>query len=270
MRRRSLAIRIMLFALGFLAVNLGMEVLTKGQTTPDFLVSAFVGGVFMAVMLAWIRSQTRLTRLGFIAVFWFTLFIIQMFNNLLEALFFTQVFSSTRGFLEAVCLSMFTVAVEASMAGILFTSEGGKLKLSTSLHSYFDRKSFSSWSWRIAAASLAYFPVYLFFGMLVSPFVIPYYMDPSLGLRLPPFTVIVPFEFLRGFLYVISLLPVLASIKRDRKTLYLAVASLLYVAGAFIPLILEHSLPLAIVPVHCVELLADSLVYGWIVTRLLY
>jgi len=192
-----------------------------------------------------------------------------MFNNLLEALFFTSVFPSIVNFVEAIYLSMLTVLAEAFMAGMLFTTKHCDLSLSSALHDYFDEKSGFSWSWRITAASLAYFPVYLFFGMLASPFIISYYMEASLGLKLPPFTVIVPLEFLRGFLYVISLLPILASIEGDRKTLYIAVTSLLYVAGALIPLMLESSLPPAIVPVHCVELLADSLVYGLIVTRLL-
>jgi len=269
MKQAMVVLRVSLFALGFMLVNIGVEVSTGGQATSTFTVSAFIGGVLMAVILAWIRSKTRLTKFGVISVFWFTLFVIQMFNNLLEALFFTNVFPSTKEFVEAIYVSMLTVLVEAFMAGVLFTSKKADLSLSSALHGYFDRRSRFSWSWRITAASLAYFPIYLFFGMLASPFIISYYMEPSLGLKLPPFTVIVPLEFLRGFLYVISLLPILASINRDRKIQYTTVASLLYVAGALIPLILESSLPPAIVPVHCVELLADSLAYGLIVVRLL-
>jgi len=130
----------------------------------------------MAVILAWIRSKTRLTKFGVISVFWFTLFVIQMFNNLLEALFFTNVFPSTKEFVEAIYVSMLTVLVEAFMAGVLFTSKKADLSLSSALHGYFDRRSRFSWSWRITAASLAYFPIYLFFGMLASPFIISYYM----------------------------------------------------------------------------------------------
>lgn len=269
MKQAMIVIHVSLFALGFMLVNIGMKVSTGGQATPTFIVSAFMGGVLMAVMLAWIRFKTRLTKFGVISVFWFTLFVIQMFNNLLEALFFTNVFPSTAEFVEAIYVSMLTVLAEAFMAGALFTSKKADLSISSALHDYFGRRSRFSWSWRITVASLAYFPVYLFFGMLASPFIISYYMKPSLGLKLPPFTVIVPLEFLRGFFYVMSLLPILASINRDRKTRYIAVASLLYVAGALILLILEPSLPPAIVPVHCVELLADSLVYGLIVTYLL-
>ena len=197
MKQAMVVLRVSLFALGFMLVNMGVEVSTGGQATSTFTVSAFIGGVLMAVILAWIRSKTRLTKFGVISVFWFTLFVIQMFNNLLEALFFTNVFPSTKEFVEAIYVSMLTVLVEAFMAGVLFTSKKADLSLFSALHGYFDRRSRFSWSWRITAASL------------------------------------------------------------------------LYVAGALIPLILESSLPPAIVPVHCVELLADSLAYGLIVVRLL-
>ncbi len=93
-------------------------------------------------------------------------------------------------------------------------------------------------------------------------------MDPSFGLVIPPFSVILPLEFFRGFLYTISLLPVIAVVKERRASFFL-LASLLFIPGAFIPLVMDTSLPSQIIPIHLIEILADSLVYGFVLSRLL-
>jgi hypothetical protein len=116
---------------------------------------------------------------------------------------------------------------------------------------------------------VGYFPVYFFFGALISPFVVPYYTNPSSGLKIPSFTVLIPLELLRGFLYVISLLSLFATIRASRRTVFAIIASFLYVPGALVPLMVPHSLPAEILPFHLVEILADSIVYGAVITWLL-
>ena len=148
-------------------------------------------------------------------------------------------------------------------------SSGGEESLNVSLKEYLSSRSYGSWIKRIATGSVMYFPIYFFFGMLIFPFVAEYYSDPSLGLRVPGFEVIIPLEFFRGFLYVIVLIPVMASVKGNRRTGFIALSSTLFIPGAFIPLILETSLPPEIIPFHLFEILADSLVYSFALSRIL-
>jgi len=145
----------------------------------------------------------------------------------------------------------------------------GEKRLSTALSSYLERRGGGAWAGRILAGTLSYFPVYFFFGMLVSPFVMPYYTDSSFGLVIPPFTVIVPLEVLRGLMYVACLFPLVAALYSDRRTTAAAIIGMLFIPGALLPLLADQGLPAPIIPFHLVEILADSVVYGYILAWLL-
>ena len=56
------------------------------------------------------------------------------------------------------------------------------------------QKTAVSWAWRLGVAALSYLPIYFAFGMIVAPFVLPYYNNPDLGLHLavPGIGVILP------------------------------------------------------------------------------
>jgi len=261
--------RVFGFAMGFLLLNLGPELLGGAQTSPYSSALYFVGGVLIALVLGWILPRTRLVRPDLVVVTWLSLFVIHLFNNMLEGYFFSNVFSTVSVFVSGVLFSLLITLVEALIAGVLFAAERPERRLIPELSNYFAERTHTSSLWRIAVASAAYFPVYFAFGVLISPFVIPYYTDPSLGLVIPPFTVIIPLELLRGFLYVVALLPIIATIKETRRTVYFGVVSLLYIPGALVPLMVQPLLPVNIVPIHAVEILADSIVHGAVITRLL-
>jgi hypothetical protein len=264
-----LFVRVLLFALGFAVLEIGLRFLGEGQLVLADVAWSFAGGMFIALLLAWALPKTRLKRLDLIVLVWFVLFVVQQFNNMVEGYFFTNLYRSVSIFVGAVFLSLLTTLVEGVMAGAVFLPEFHDRGLVFELSSYLKERSSASWAWRIAVASVAYFPIYFFFGALISPFVVPYYTNPSLGLRIPPFTVMVPLEFLRGVLYVMSLLPIFAAIKASRRTLSAVIACILYVPGALVPIILNRSLPPGIVPFHLVEILADSVVYGAFTTYFL-
>lgn len=229
---------------------------------------SFLGGLVLALYLAWLLRRIRLRRPDLIAVTWLALFVIFGFNNLVEAYFFTALFPSAADLAAAAATSLLMTLGYAVLAGFLFTEES-EGHIVAELRGFLGRRSGRSWAWRVAAASAVYFPIYLFFGMLISPFVISYYTDPSVGLRLPSFAVVIPLEFLRGLLYVVALLPFLAAFKGSLRASMLVAASLLYVPGGLVPLIVESSLPASIVPFHMAEILADSAVYGAVLARLL-
>ncbi len=134
---------------------------------------------------------------------------------------------------------------------------------------YLSTRTSSSWILRIAVGSVAYYPIYFFFGLLITPFVLPYYNDPSFGLRIPSFAVIIPVELFRGFVYTLVLLPLLATVVGGRTTKFIALATMLYIPGGLIVLLGNTLMPAQIIPFHGIEILADSIVYGLVLSRIL-
>jgi hypothetical protein len=89
-----------------------------------------------------------------------------------------------------------------------------------------------------------------------------------MGLTIPSFTVMIPLEFFRGFLYVLALFPILAALRARRMQVYLATVSLLYVAGALIPFLSVSGFPIQMRIFHGVEILADCIAYGCVLVYL--
>jgi hypothetical protein len=99
-----------------------------------------------------------------------------------------------------------------------------------------------------------------------------YYSQPSSSLVIPPVTIIIPLELLRGFIYAVVLLVVFAGIKSGRRLNFVVASTLLYIPGAFLPLIssmVSLSFIYAVAPFHMVEIFADSVVYGYAASRLI-
>ncbi len=234
------------------------------------LITAFEGFV-LAIFLAWFISKVDLKPGSAFILIWFSLFMIGYFNNLLEAYFFTKQYHSIESLMMAMLISFFSALLESTSAILLLQPKGSK-DITAALKSHMSSRTRSSWVKRIIAASAVYFPIYFIFGLMVSPFVIPYYSQPSSGLVIPSFTIIIPLELLRGFIYAIVLLVVFAGIKSGRRLNFVVASTLLYIPGAFLPLIsglVSFSFLSPVAPFHMVEILADSVVYGYAASRLI-
>jgi len=250
--------RILIFSVIFTSI----EAVLFGQLSAAIIGFSFISGILLALVLGSIFIKLPF-KLGVrIGTAWLALFIIQYFSNLFEAYFFTTVFPTMLSFLAGVLESLVITFVEALLVGILFVPREIQRSYVSEIKSYFAQRSGFSWTLRIIVGSIIYFPIYLVFGGLVSPFVIPYYTDPSMGLMIPGFDVMTPVELVRGFLYVLALLPIIAGIRIKRGYLYVAIASLLYVLGAFMPLLTNLSWPVQLRIFHGLEILGDFLVYG--------
>jgi len=257
------------FALGLLQAG-RVSLLYSNITSVDFVWS-FIGEVLIGITFVVAISKTHLRRLDLVVLVWLVLFLVQQFSNTLEGLFFTTRYSSTAYLTQSLLTSLLTTFVEGVLAAVLFQPTRHDMSLVSEFSSYFEKRSATSWAWRIGVGSVAYFPIYFFFGALITPFIMPYYSNSSFGLRIPSFTVMIPLEFFRGFLYVLSLLGVFAAVKATRRTMSLVAASILYVPGGLVALMLATAtatMPLAIIPFHLTEILADSLVYGAVLTYL--
>ncbi len=226
-----------------------------------------LGYLLLSVYLSWIQGEMRLGLAGLASVLWLNFYVVGSLSNMIEGYFFTNVFESDTVFIMGALAMLFFSGLQAGLASIIL--EKGDRGLRGNLVEYLGETDALGWFKRVTIGTLSYFPVYFFFGMLVSPFVLPYYSDPSLGLVVPPFTVIIPVEILRGFLYVATLLPMAASLGADRRTNTVAFAGMLFIVGAFIPLLGDQGLPPQIIPYHLVEILADSIVYAYVLSRIL-
>jgi len=267
-RLSSLCVRVLLFALAFALLEVWHIGLLSSHVVLD-LASSLAGGVLIGGLLVWMSGKMQLRRFDYFILISLIIFVVGRFSNYVEGLFFTTMFANLSVLTAGVVFALFLAFVEGGLAAVLFLPESHEGSLFAELSTYFSERRWSSWFWRILLASVAYFPIYFFFGMLISPFVMPYYSDPSLGLRIPSFAVMVPVELFRGFLYVIIMLGIFSTVKAKRWTMAAIVGLILYVPGGLVPLMSEHTLPPQIVPFHMIEIFADSIVYGIVLTRLL-
>jgi len=248
---------------------------------------ALVGGVLMGLVLGWVLPRTRLRWDECVIVSYLPLFVIQIVNNVLEGIYFSDLrgfppyfFSGMTIAVQSVSILFFYISfVVALIAGALFAAKKPETRLESEVSAYFREGERVSWLWRIAVASTAYLPIYFAFWALIGPFVAQYCLFPPWQMITARFTLFVPLELLRGFLYVFALLPILATMRGRLGTIYFGVVSLLYVPGALAPLMiypwtnpifpLRVILPSDILPIHAVETLAESVVHGAVITLLL-
>ncbi|MGP8070327.1 MAG: hypothetical protein ACLP5V_10600 [Candidatus Bathyarchaeia archaeon] len=226
-----------------------------------------LNGAILTVFLAWLVPKMRLSRWSLTLLVWLELLVVEFLNNYVEAYFFTTRYSNPAVLVQSVASALISSLISATAAALLLGY--GISGITTSLKEYLSTRTSSSWILRIAVGSLAHYPIYFFFGLLITPFVLPYYIDPSFGLRIPSFAVIIPVELFRGFVYTLVLLPLLATVVGERTTKFIALAAMLYIPGGLIALLGNPGIPAPIIPFHGVEILADSIVYGLVLSRVL-
>lgn len=120
---------------------------------------------------------------------------------------------------------------------------------------------------RTLAAILAFPVIYLVFGGIVSPIVVPHYEVLDF-LKIPPMSTLLPVAHLRSVLLLLVSLPIVIAWEGSRSRLILGLglghAAAVGVGGlvqaTFFPAVLRW--------VHGVEIFADSMVYAWILVLL--
>ncbi len=259
--------RVAPLGVGLSAIDLVRKIMGGSGLSASEALFSVMGNLVLAYYLLWLQGATRLRRRDNALLLWLNLFVVGSFSNMLEGYFFTEVFDSAYAFIAGSAVMVVFTGLQAVYAS--FTLPEGEKRLRDGLDSYLATRGGSGWAKRVLAGALSYFPVYFFFGMLVSPFVMPYYRDPSLGLVVPPFTVIIPLEVIRGLMYVACLLPIAAALGSGRRTTAVAFIGMLFIPGALLPLLADQGLPAPIIPFHLVEIFADSAVYGYVLARLL-
>jgi hypothetical protein len=220
------------------------------------LSSALVAGCL--ALLAWGVRGSQPVRWLVLAAFTYVIFGL---NNQIEAAAFTA-FGGTATmivFFVAPCLLGAAAAAWLVRPGTALQPRGATV---------FDRPA-SAWWWRLAVAWLAFPVIYVFFGMLVSPIVVPFYKDPSFGLTLPGWNTILPVVLLRSALALAVTLPILLLWSRSRRSLFVSLAIAFFALMGLIGLAATTFFPPTLRVVHSLEILGDSVVYAWVLVALL-
>jgi hypothetical protein len=128
-----------------------------------------------------------------------------------------------------------------------------------------------SWALRFGIAALSYVPIYFAFGMIVAPFVLPYYNNSALGLNLavPGFGVILPLEIGRGLLYALTLFPLIVVLPGGFWSRALCAGLTIAVLGSWAPMLQAPGWPVELRLAHGLEITADAFVQGFVLTWLL-
>jgi hypothetical protein len=188
-------------------------------------------------------------------------------NTLLEAAIFTTTGAATP--FTALIQLVGSFACGAAVAALFRPHDPGRGFLAE-LREFFARRTAMSWSWRLALAAVAFMPIYLFFGRLVVPFTYDYYQQELVGLTAPGWGQILPVLFVRSVLFLAACLPVLVTWRRSRRRLELSLGFALFFLVGAVGLIGGYWMPVSMRLFHGLEILADSLVYAWVIVILLW
>jgi hypothetical protein len=245
--------------------------LQQDALTLTYLIGTAITGLLYAVLLRHILHSMTIGARGRFFSIWIAIWIVQMFNPLLEGIFFTDQLIGFTIVFGAVIFGMILPIIYTASAVILFKPENGDSSLRQRLREHFRKRRASEWGWRIAIASLSWTIIYFVFGNLVAPWVMPYYSDPNSGFNLviPSLAELLALQTVRGFIYVVSLIPLAISINVDFRRAFTTIASLLFIGGGLAIFLIVETFPLALRLFHSVDLLADSIFFGYVFSYLL-
>ncbi len=259
-------LRIIFFAVLFVVTDLTLT--TAGPYLPIQVVIDFILGIAMGFVFGLIFTRLFFGRFVRIGIAWVALFIIQWFNNMIEGYLFTTMLTEAL-LLAAALLGLLISFLHALFIGFLFPPSNTDMCLRSEIIGYFAEQPFYYWVGRFALASILYLVIYYGIGSLISPLVLPFYLDMGTELTVPPLWVILLVEPARGFLYILALLSFLVSLKVETKELYLLLAFALYLPSVamFLP---SPTFPLLLRIIHGLfEILVDSLLFTAIIIILL-
>jgi len=131
-------------------------------------------------------------------------------------------------------------------------------------------KTSSEWAWRILLAILSFPIVYLLFGMIVSPFVAGYYRESSYRLAIPDIGTIMNVQLVRSILLLLATLPIMIAWFGNKIQLVVMLGIAHFVFVFSYDIVLAYQLPMNLVLTHAIEIFLDSMVYSWVIVKLLY
>lgn len=256
------------FVGSMLAGLLGMQMpsLPAGTDPQTLMLIQLLSSPLLALALAFLSQRMEGGFLSRWLILSLLTWVAYSVNTVLEAAIFTT-FGEGASF--TVLIQLVGSLTCAAAVAVLFRPQDAGRGFTTSVREFFARRSTGDWAWRIALAAVIFMPIYLFFGRLVVPFTYEYYQQELAGLTAPGWGQILPVLFVRSVLFLVVSLPVLITWRKSRRSLILSLGFALFVLVGALGLIGGYWMPTSVRLYHSLEILADSLVYAWVLVILL-
>jgi hypothetical protein len=188
-------------------------------------------------------------------------------NTVLDASVYMTAYASTSAFttISAIVPSLCCGGAVA----LLFPPKEKGQSFVAAWKAFFSRRNPGQGLWRLLLASIAFRPIYLFFGLLVNPITGEYYRQNMFGLKAAGWDQILPVLFVRSLLFLLACLPIFIAWQKSERSLLLSLGTALFVLVGFLYMLIGYWLPLIVRIPHSIEILADSFVYAGVLTWLL-
>ena len=275
---RSVVVGLIYVAMSMSTASLGSSVGVTSDTPSGvdptiILLSMFVGGTLIGLVMGPISTKLTLPRAQRIGVLFLVLYMFAYLIGAPEVLLFTTYSLQFQAFL--LIMQFIVNLILAVSIGILFPSAQIEASLTKEVKGYFAKRKGSEWLWRFVLASVLFFPIYFFFGFVFSPITGPYYNNPELGLNLVipgwlSFEIMFSVEVVRGLIYALTVVPLLAVIRMPKWRMGLWMGLILAIVGAVVPQLVNVAWPLPLRLGHGVEMVLDSFAQGLMMAWLLW
>ena len=196
-----------------------------------------------------------LSRWSAVALF---LYISLGLNTLIEAKIFSTVLAGNP------LLASLNFVLPCALAAAVLTSRNNDVT-SASAVSLARR----GWAWRLVVTWLSFPLIYFLFGMIVSPFVVPFYRTSNaLGLHIPSFGVIIETQLVRSFIFLLTSLGIARLWAKSSAQLFLALGLGYAMTLGIFPLAQAYFFPITLRVVHGLEIVCDSFAYAAVIALL--
>ncbi len=132
------------------------------------------------------------------------------------------------------------------------------------LANFLSSRTVSDWLGRFLIILLAYPLTYFLFGLIVRPLIQDFYLQGQFELINPSWGQMIPIQLVRSLLFLLVSLPVIIFWSGSQKGLWLALGFSVFMLTAFLAVFTSYWFPWQLRLYQGLELLADSLVYAWV------
>jgi len=224
------------------------------------------GSVLLSLGLFSLAQKVKgafLTRFLIVFLFFFACFGISVSLE-------SSIYSSAEGYDLMILVLLLPIILFSFTSTSLTKSQSLTETFSQRSIRFFKSKVLGEWAWRVVLTILSFPLVYFVFGIIVSSFVVDYYRESSYGLTIPDFGTIVVVQLVRSLFFLLVTLPIIIVWSGKKIQLVLLLGMAHFVIVFSYDIVLAYQLPVILVLIHAIEILFDSLVYSWVIVRLLY
>ena len=231
---------------------------------------SFIAGMIISLILGFVSIRFTFSFVTRYILIFTILFILAYAIHIIDYIIYstTPLHELYYGF--AIIIALYIVI--AAVIAFLFSPPDDTDSLITQLRNFFSGHSTNWWIFRVLIAGALYIPIYLICGLIIWPIVEPYYNDPSTGLELvtPSFAVIIPTQLVRGIVYVIVLIPLIAMAVRNGYEKWKLVLFLTVILGGLVlpGYIEDQSWPIVLRVAHGLEITAGSFFHSLVIVKL--